>query len=128
MCRVDAIFECFASVDEDYGDFVVVLLLKLGIGVDVDFAPVEVIAGLELAKLILDDVAKVASFARVDDDLVHGAILEPCDERLRAGNCEARFVQWAHDRQVAVSASAVESAAAGVGVGFAAPHAEAVAG
>jgi hypothetical protein len=63
LSGVDPILERFPTVDEDNGNFVVVLFNQFGIAVDVDLAELEAVAGLEFGELVLDDIAKVASFA-----------------------------------------------------------------
>jgi len=75
---VHAVFEGFAAVDEDDGDFVSKLAAELVVGVDVDFLPVEAAAAMELGKGLFDDLAKMAAFAGVKHDLTgigHGASL-----------------------------------------------------
>ena len=73
---VHSIFERFASVDEDDGDFFVVFLAEFGVGIDIDFAPDEVVVGLKLRELIFDYFAEVASVAGVDENFVHWAIVD----------------------------------------------------
>ena len=48
---------------------------EVGVGVNVDFAPVEVGLGVEGGEGVLDDVTEVAAFAGVDEDFVHGGIV-----------------------------------------------------
>ena len=73
---VHSIFERFASVDEDDGDFFVVFLAEFGVGIDIDFAPDEVVVGLKLRELIFDYFAEGASVAGVDENFVHWAIVD----------------------------------------------------
>ena len=75
---VQAIFEGFAAVDENDGDFVGKLAAELVVGVDVDFLPGEAAAAMELGEGFFDDLAEVAAFAGVEHDLAglgHGASL-----------------------------------------------------
>ena len=66
---VHAVFECFAAIDEDYGDFVGELAAELVVGVYVDFLPVETAPAMELGQGFFDDLAEVAAFASVEHDL-----------------------------------------------------------
>ena len=68
---VHSVLEGLPSVDEDYGNFFVVLLPEFGVLIDVDFAPGEVVTRLEFCKLLFDDFAEVAAIARVDENFVH---------------------------------------------------------
>jgi type II restriction enzyme len=69
------VFEGLAAIDEDDGDLFVVLLAECGVGVDVDLAPLEGGLAVELDERVLDDITEVAALARVDDDVVHEAIV-----------------------------------------------------
>ena len=72
---VHVVLEGLAAVDEDDRDLVVVELAEVGVGVDVDHAPVEGSLGFELREGVLDDVAEVAADPGVDDDFVHRKIV-----------------------------------------------------
>ena len=72
---VHAVLECFASIDEYYGHLIVVLLPKLGVGIYVHLAPPEVRLALDLRKDLLNDVAEMTPFARIDDHVMHVAIV-----------------------------------------------------
>jgi hypothetical protein len=65
---VHAVFESFAAVDEDDGDFVVELAAELVVGVDVDFLPDETTAAGEFHDTFLDDFTQVTALAGVDED------------------------------------------------------------
>jgi hypothetical protein len=80
---VHAIFEGFAAVDEDDGDFVGELAAELVVGVDVDFLPDKATAAVEFGERFFDDLAKVAAFASVEHDLTgigHGASLAEMEQ------------------------------------------------
>ena len=66
---VHVVFEGFATVDEDDGDFVGELAVELIVGVDVDFLPVEASPAMEFGQRFFDDLAEVTAFAGVKDDL-----------------------------------------------------------
>jgi len=66
---VHAVFEGFAAVDEDDGDFVGELAAELLVGVDVNFLPGKTAAALKFGEGFFDDLAKVAAFAGVEHDL-----------------------------------------------------------
>jgi len=72
---VHVILERFTSIDEDYGNLVVVLLLQLGICIDVHLVPFEVGIALELRERLFHDLTKMASFTRIHHDFVHKVIL-----------------------------------------------------
>jgi len=48
LLLVHVVLEGFAAIDEDHGDFVVVLAAKVGIGIDIDFLPGEAASAGEL--------------------------------------------------------------------------------
>jgi hypothetical protein len=75
LTPVHSILERLASVDENYGRVIVVLL---GFDINIHLAPLEVGIALELRKRLLDDAAKMTSFARIDRHVVHSAILNAC--------------------------------------------------
>jgi hypothetical protein len=66
---VHAVFEGFAAVDEDDGDFVSELAAELVVAVDVDVLPGEAAAAMEFGEGFFDDLAEVTSFAGVENDL-----------------------------------------------------------
>jgi hypothetical protein len=72
---VHVVLEGLAAVDEDDRDLVVVELAEVGVGVDVDFAPVEGGLGLELGEGVFHDVAEVTAGAGVNDHFVHREIV-----------------------------------------------------
>ena len=88
------VLEGFATVDEDDGDFVVVDALQVGIGVDVDLAPLEIRLIPELAQGVFDDVAEMTSGAGINHNIVHAAIVNrrhrPCDVHCRVAGKIAR--------------------------------------
>jgi hypothetical protein len=66
---VHVIFEGFAAIDEDDGDFVGELTAELIVAVDVNVLPGEAAAAVEFGEGLFDDLAEVAAFAGVDHDL-----------------------------------------------------------
>jgi hypothetical protein len=73
---VHAVFEGFAAVDEDDGDFVGELTAELLVGIDVNLMPGETAPAMKFGEGLFDDLAKVAAFAGVEHDLTgigHGA-------------------------------------------------------
>jgi len=64
-----AVFEGFAAVDEDYGDFIGELAAELFVAVYVDVLPGEAAAAVQFGQALFDDFAEMAAFAGVDDDL-----------------------------------------------------------
>jgi hypothetical protein len=69
---VHAVFEGFAAVDEDDGDFVGELAAELVVGVNVDFLQVESASAMEFGQRLLYNFAQVAAFARVNHNLTGG--------------------------------------------------------
>jgi hypothetical protein len=69
---VHVIFEGFATVDEDNGDFVGELASELVVGVDVDFLQIEAAATMEFGQSLLHNFAQVAAFAGVNHDMTGG--------------------------------------------------------
>ena len=63
------VFEGFAAVDENYRDFVGELAAELFVAVDVDVLPAESAPAMQFGQALFDDLAEVATFAGVDDDL-----------------------------------------------------------
>jgi hypothetical protein len=72
---VHVVLERLASIDENYGDLIVVPLQQLRIGIDVHFAPLEVGVALELGKSLLHDVTKMTFLARIHHNSVHKTIV-----------------------------------------------------
>jgi hypothetical protein len=75
---VHVILEGFAAVDEDDGHFVGELATQFIVAIHVDVLPAKTAAPLQLGESFLDDFAKMAAFARVNDDLArlrHGRSL-----------------------------------------------------
>jgi hypothetical protein len=66
---VHVILEGLAAIDEDDRDFIVELAAEFVVGVDVDFMPGEAAAAGEFGEAFLHQFAKVASFARIYDDV-----------------------------------------------------------
>jgi hypothetical protein len=66
---IHAVLERFSSVNEDYGDLVIVEAADFSIGVYVDFAPGEAATLLELEEALLDDFAEMTSFTGINQDL-----------------------------------------------------------
>jgi hypothetical protein len=72
---IHAVLERLASVDENYGHLIVVLLSQLRVDIDVHLAPLEVGITLDLRQRLLDDVAEMTSLARIDHNVMHRAIV-----------------------------------------------------
>src|SRR5580765_8159598 len=64
---VHAIFESFAAINEDDGDFITELAAQAVVGVHVHFAPGEAATAMELGESFLDDFAEMAALAGIDD-------------------------------------------------------------
>ena len=71
LTPVHSVLERLATVDENYGHLVVVLLPQLRVKINVHFAPFEVGIALGLRQRLLDEVAEMTSLARIDHDVVH---------------------------------------------------------
>lgn len=65
---IQAVLKGLASVDKYNGNFVGELAAKVVIGFDVHLPPMKTAPPLELGKFFLHDLAKVAPFARINDD------------------------------------------------------------
>jgi hypothetical protein len=65
------VFECLSPVNENYRHFVAEFLQQLRVGIDIHFVPPELSIALDLYKRVLDYLAEMTSFARIDDYLVH---------------------------------------------------------
>jgi hypothetical protein len=65
---VHAVLEGLAAVDKNDRHFVVKLTAKLGVGIDINFAPGETAATRELRKALFDDFTEVTSSAGVHYD------------------------------------------------------------
>jgi hypothetical protein len=70
-----SVFERLSPIDEDNGHLLVVLLLQLGISIDVNFSPLEVGLALHLQEGIFNNIAEMASFARIHYYVVHTVIV-----------------------------------------------------
>jgi hypothetical protein len=62
---VHVVFERFTAVDEDYRNLVVEIAAQLLVGVDIDLAPVETAAAMQLDQAFLHDLAQVTPLASV---------------------------------------------------------------
>jgi hypothetical protein len=69
LLLVHAVLEGLAAVDKDDRDFVVELAAELGVGVDIDLAPSEAAAAGKLSQAFLDQLAEMAPFTGIDNDL-----------------------------------------------------------
>jgi hypothetical protein len=69
---VHAVFEGFAAVDENDGDFVGELAAELVVGVNVDFLQIESAPSMEFGQRLLNNFAQVAAFAGVNHNLTGG--------------------------------------------------------
>jgi hypothetical protein len=65
---VHVVLKRFAAVDEDYGDFVGIATPDFGVGVNVDFMPVEAATLLQLDEALLNDFAEMTSLAGINED------------------------------------------------------------
>jgi hypothetical protein len=54
---VHAVFEGFAAIDEDDGDFVVELAAEFGVGINVNFVPSEATAARKFREAFFHDLA-----------------------------------------------------------------------
>jgi hypothetical protein len=84
LLLIHVIFEGLVSVDEDNGDFIVELVAKLRVGIDVNFAPGKSAAAREFGEALFHNFAEMASFARVNDDsagLRHDRDFSACEQR-----------------------------------------------
>ena len=73
---VHAIFEGFAAINEDHGNFIAVLATQGVVGVHVHLTPGKATPFLQLRQTLLHDFAKMAAFPGVHHDLaarVHAA-------------------------------------------------------
>ena len=66
---IHAVLERLSAIDENHGNLIVKLAPKFVVGVDVDFPPNESTAAREFGKALLYNLAEVAPFAGVDDDV-----------------------------------------------------------
>lgn len=65
---VHAVLEGFVAVNEDDGNLIAILAAELGVGIDVDFTPLEAAALMEFDEALLDDFAEMAALTGIDDD------------------------------------------------------------
>jgi hypothetical protein len=65
---VHVVFESFAAVNENHGNFIVELATKFGVHVDVNLLPGKATAAGEFGEALLDHFAEMAAFAGVDND------------------------------------------------------------
>jgi hypothetical protein len=65
---IHVVLEGFAAIDEDDGDFVVVLAAEIGVGVYVDVLPGEAATAGELRQALFHYFTQVASLAGIDHD------------------------------------------------------------
>ena len=84
------VLEGFATVDEDYRDFVGELTTELFVGVDVYVLPGEPAAAVKFGEGFFDDFAEVAALARVNHDL---AEFRHCGEFSKGGWVCSSFQQ-----------------------------------
>jgi|SRR5271154_5228430 hypothetical protein len=66
---VHAVFERFAPVDKDNGDFVGELTTEFFVAVDIDVSPGEAAAAVKFGEGLFDNFAEVTSFAGIYHDL-----------------------------------------------------------
>jgi len=68
LAFVHVVLEGFAAVDEDDGDFVVVLTAEFRVFVNIDFQPSEAAVARELGQALFHHFAQVTALAGIDDD------------------------------------------------------------
>jgi len=68
LAFVHVVLEGFAAVDEDDGDFVVVLTAEFRVLVDIDFLPGESAVARELGQALFYHFTQMASLAGIDHD------------------------------------------------------------
>jgi hypothetical protein len=68
LALVHVILESFPAVDENDWDFVIILASKFGVSVHIDFVPGEAALTRKLVQALFDDLAEMASFARINHD------------------------------------------------------------
>jgi len=68
LLLVHVVLKCFAAVDENYRDLVSIAATDFGVGVNIDFPPVEAAALLQFDQALLDDFAEMTSLAGINDD------------------------------------------------------------
>src|SRR5579862_2968437 len=90
---VHAVLESFLAVNEDDGNFVGELAAQVVVGIDIDVAPGESAAALQLDERFFHKFAQVTSSPRVHDHLVvpHGA--DFIRRKLKCGSqCRSKIV------------------------------------
>ena len=65
---VHSVFEGFAAINEDDGDFIVKQAAEVGIAVHINFVPGKSASARKLRKAFFDDLTEMAPFARIQDD------------------------------------------------------------
>ena len=75
VAAVHVVFKGLAAIDEDHGYFVVILAAQFEVCIDVYLAPLEVGLALDSHKRLLDDVAEMTAWARIDHNFVHKSIV-----------------------------------------------------
>jgi len=65
---VHPVLEGLAAINEHHRNFVIVKAAKIGVGVDVDFAPFEAATLVQLGQGFLHDLAEMTSAAGIKDD------------------------------------------------------------
>jgi hypothetical protein len=101
MMSVHAVLERLASIDEDCGYLIVVLLSQLSVPIDVHLMPFKVGIALDLCKRLFDYVTEVTSLARIHQHFVHKAIVSACSERPWPVEAELKLLSTDHDARVA---------------------------
>jgi hypothetical protein len=90
---VHAVFKSFMTIDEDYGDFIIIKATDFGVGVDVDFTPGEAAALVELDDALFDYLAEMTSLAGIDNNfprLRHAGSVAVLVEAFQPAECQAR--------------------------------------
>jgi hypothetical protein len=68
LLLIHAVLERLASINENDWDFIVVKASYLGVGVHINFAPLETALPMELDEALLYDLAEMAPLTRIKND------------------------------------------------------------
>lgn len=117
---VHVVLERLASIDEDYGHFVVVLLSQLWVAIDIHLAPCKVGIALDLRQRLFDYVAEMTSLARIHHHFVHKAIVSGCRKRPcpRGGANRLEFIYRVESQRIYVRSWIATRSPAGGGNEF----------
>ena len=104
---IHVILEGLAAIDEHDRNFIIKLAAEFVVGIDIDFVPGKSSAAGEFVKTLLHHFAKVASFARIYDDVTRiwhaGRILaREMDGFQSKGNKDPQYRYGVPSRQMAI--------------------------